>query len=98
MIKRKDKMNEKHLFISNIYKDKERNISKIVNSLKNNEINLHSLNKVRKEEVYLFIKNQVLNKRIILTTLKHKVLCKKAMCLAEKNRGKNERNIICDRK
>jgi hypothetical protein len=53
MIKRKNKMNEKHLFISNIYKDKEFNISTIVNSLKNNEINLHSLNKVRQEEVYL---------------------------------------------
>lgn len=73
-------------FIDRICVDKECNTIDIVKKLKNSEISIQSLDEKEKEEVYLFLKNEVLTKRSRLNSLKNRVLCSKAKYLCEKRK------------
>ena len=74
-------------FINKMHFNKECNIVDIVRKLKNNEISIQSLDEKEKEEVYLFLKNEVLRKRSRLNSLKNRVLCNKAKYLGEKRKN-----------
>lgn len=80
-------MRGKNAFIDRIRVDKECDTAEIVRRLKNNEISIQNLNEIQKEEIYLFLKNQVLSKRSKLTSLKNRVLCNRAKYLCEKKKN-----------
>ena len=80
-------MKEKKSFIDRIHVNKECDTADIVRRLKNNEISIESLNEIQKEEIYLFLKNQVLSKRSRVTSLKNRVLCNRAKYLCEKKKN-----------
>lgn len=65
-------------FIDRVRVDKECNTINLVRRLKKNEISIQNLNEKEKEEVYLFLKNEVLSKRNKLNSLKNRILCNKA--------------------
>lgn len=74
-------------FIDRVRVDKECNTINLVRRLKKNEISIQNLNEKEKEEVYLFLKSEVLSKRNKLNSLKNRILCNKAKYLYENKKN-----------
>lgn len=92
-------------FINRISVRKSNTTEDIVRRLKCNDINIRDLNRTQKKEVYLCLQKEVTRKRNKLNRLKNMVLYKRAqkhnICTKNKWKilgGKNERDIICNRK